>query len=62
MKNTDIFMSKHQLAGMVEMSRATFTRFLQSRRDELTAMGIKPTAKRLPPLAVHYILRELGCE
>ena len=62
MKYHDTFLFKYQLAGMVDMSTATFNRFLRSRKDELLAMGIKPTAKKLPPRGVHYILRELGCE
>ena len=62
MKSIKRFIFKRTLAEMVEMSTATFTRFLQSRRLELQAMNVNPMSKKLPPKAVHYILRELGYE
>lgn len=56
------FVPKHKLASYVDMSSATFSRFLRSHRAELSAMGMAPCAQKLSPRAVKYILHELGCE
>ena len=46
---------KNELAKLAGVSSRTFRRYLATRRSILTAMGVSPFARKLPPQAVHYI-------
>jgi len=48
-------MYKSELARLAGVSYRTFQRYLATRREILTAMGIPPSAKILPPKAVKYV-------
>ena len=52
------FISKRTLARLADVSPRTFSRYLQSRRPILDAMGISPKAQKLPPQAVRYICED----
>ena len=52
------FISKSTLARLADVSPRTFSRYLQSRRHVLDAMGISPKAQKLPPQAVRYICED----
>ena len=52
------FISKKQLAKLAGVSDRTFSRYLQTRRHILNAMGISPKAQKLPPQAVRYICED----
>ena len=48
-------MFKNELAKLAGVSNRTFRRYLATRRPILTAMGVSPFARKLPPHAVRYI-------
>ena len=48
-------MFKSELAKLAGVSNRTFRRYLATRRAILTAMGVSPFARKLPPQAVHDI-------
>lgn len=48
-------MYKSELARLAGVSPRTFARYLASRREILTAMGVSPRAQILPPKAVKYV-------
>ena len=48
-------MYKNELAKLAGVSSRTFRRYLATRRSILTAMGISPFARKLPPAAVRFI-------
>ena len=52
------FISKSTFARLADVSPRTFSRYLQSRRHVLDAMGISPKAQKLPPQAVRYICED----
>ena len=52
------FISKRKLAELAGVSDRTFSRYLQTRRHILDAMGIRPNARLLPPQAVKYICED----
>ena len=52
------FISKKQLAKLAGVSDRTFSRYLQSRRHILDAMGVLPNARLLPPQAVKYVCED----
>ena len=52
------FVSKKQLAELAGVSARTFSRYINSRRHILDAMGVKPNARLLPPQAVKYICED----
>lgn len=56
--NKHLFISKSMLAKLADVSPRTFTRYLQSRRHILAAMGISPKTQKLPPQAVRYICED----
>ena len=49
-------MLKSELAAAAGVSRATFRRWLQSDAEHLRSLGVKPSAKILPPRAVNYLI------
>ena len=49
---------KSELARMAHVSYSTFYRFLVTRREELSAMGISIYAKKLPYPAVKKICHD----
>jgi transcriptional regulator with XRE-family HTH domain len=53
-----LFISKKKLAELAGVSRSTFSRYLQSRRHILEAMGVSPLARLLPPQAVKYVCED----
>jgi len=52
------FISKKQLAKLAGVSDRTFSRYLQTRRHILDAMGVLPNARLLPPQAVKYVCED----
>lgn len=50
--------SKAQLAKFAEVSPRTFSNYLDSRKDILASLGVKPTAKKLNPAAVQYVCED----
>ena len=52
------FISKRELARLAGVSDRTFSRYLQTRRHILDAMGVRPHARLLPPQAVKYICED----
>ena len=52
------FISKRELARLADVSPRTFSRYLATRRHILDAMGISPTAQKLPPHAVKDICED----
>ena len=52
------FISKSTLARLADVSPRTFSRYLQTRRPILDAMGVSPKAQKLPPQAVRYICED----
>ena len=48
-------MFKSELAKLAGVSSRTFRRYLATRRAILTAMGVSPFSRKLPPHAVRYI-------
>ena len=52
------FISKKQLARLAGVSDRTFSRYLQSRRHILDAMGVSAHARLLPPQAVKYVCED----
>jgi hypothetical protein len=52
------FVSKGELARLAGVSRRTFSRYLQSRQHILTALGVNPKSKLLPPQAVKYLCED----
>ena len=51
-------MYKSELARLAGVSASTFRRYLNSRRDVLTQMGVTPQTKMLPPKAVRYVVED----
>lgn len=49
---------KSELARMANVSYSTFYRFLVTRREQLSAMGISIYAKKLPYSAVRLICHD----
>ena len=52
------FISKKELARLAGVSNRTFSRYLQTRRHILDAMGVLPHARLLPPQAVKYVCED----
>ena len=48
-------MSKSELAAQAGVSVKTLMTWCNAYREELTIMGVKPTAKVLPPHAVEFL-------
>ena len=53
---------KYELADAAGVSYATFYRWLNSKQRELAGLGVKPSAKMLPPKAVEWVCREYGID
>lgn len=51
-------MYKSELARLAGVSDSTFRRYLNTRRDVLSQMGVSPLAKMLPPKAVKYVVED----
>ena len=52
------FINKKDLAAWAGVSSRTFSRYLASRRDILSAMGVSPYAQKLSPRAVKYVCED----
>lgn len=52
-------MSKSELASLLCMSSRAFTNFVSEFEPDLTAMGVKKTAKKLPPKAVRLLCEKM---
>ena len=55
-------MYKSELARLAGVSANTFRRYLNSRRGILSAMGVTPRAKMLPPKAVRFVIEDYCIE
>ena len=53
---------KKELRAMVGAPRRTFTRWISLHQPALTAMGVGPKARLLPPWAVKYLSKELDID
>ena len=51
-------MYKSELAKLAGVSTRTFSRYLATRREILTAMGVSAKAHMLPPKAVKYVCED----
>ena len=47
--------SKSELARMADVSYSTFYRYLKSRREQLSQMGVNIYSKKLPRRVVEYL-------
>ena len=56
--NKHLFISKSTLAQLAGVSTRTFSRYLATSQPILSAMGISPKTKKLPPQAVRYICED----
>mgnify|MGYP002626072627 CR=1 FL=1 len=52
------FINKRDLAKWAGVSSRTFSRYLATRREILTAMGVSPYAQKLSPRAVKYVCED----
>ena len=52
------FISKSELARLAGVSYRTFQRYIATRQHVLSAMGIPPCAKLLPPRAVRFVCED----
>ena len=55
-------MYKSELARLAGVSASTFRRYLNSRRDVLSAMGVAPRAKMLNPRAARFVIEDYCIE
>ena len=55
-------MYKSDLAKFAGVSANTFRRYLNTRRDVLSAMGVAPRAKTLNPRAVRFVVEDYCIE
>ena len=53
---------KSELADAAGVSRTTFWRWLKENHLHLVGLGVKPTAKVLPPKAVEWICGQYGID
>ena len=51
-------MYKSELARLAGVSANTFRRYLNSRKDVLSAMGVAPRAKMLNPKAARFVIED----
>jgi len=51
---------KSEIALAAGMSRNTLCRWIAEHQEQLTALGVKPNQRLLPPRAVEYVCHELG--
>ena len=54
--------SKDQIAHAAGVSPEILRRWLIAHRRQITALGVAPTRKLLPPRAVKFIAYELGID
>ena len=52
------FISKSTLARLADVSPRTFRRYLATRREVLTCLGVTPRTQKLPPYVVRYICED----
>ena len=52
------FISKSELAKMAGVSERTLSRYIHARQHVLSAMGVPPKARLLPPQAVKYLCED----
>lgn len=50
--------SKAQLAKYAEISPRAFAYYLESRKEILASLGVKPLARKLNPAAVKYVCED----
>jgi hypothetical protein len=55
-------MYKSELARLAGVSANTFRRYLNTRREVLSGMGVPPRAQMLPPKAVKFIIDDYCIE
>ena len=54
--------SKDQIAHAAGISTELLRRWMLTHRQQITALGVAPTRKLLPPRAVKFIAHELGID
>ena len=52
------FISKSTLARLADVSPRTFRRYLATRREVLSCLGVTPKTQKLPPYVVRYICED----
>ena len=55
-------MYKSELARLAGVSASTFRRYLNTRRDVLSEMGVTPCSQTLPPKAVKFVVEDYCIE
>ena len=55
-------MYKSELAKLAGVSANTFRRYLNTRREVLSAMGVAPRSKTLNPKAVRFVVEDYCIE
>ena len=56
------FISKQELREWANCPRRTFTRWVHLQQPALTAMGIGPHCRKLPPSAAAFLCRQLNID
>ena len=54
--------TKSEIAQAAGISPELLRRWMMEHRNVISAMGVKPTRRLLPPKVVRYMCRELGIE
>ena len=54
--------SKSEIAQAAGISTEVLRRWMMEHRRDISAMGVRPTRRLLPPKVVRYMCRELGIE
>ena len=58
----DEFITKQELREWANCPRRTFTRWIRLQQPALTAMGIGPRCRKLPPSAAAFLCRQLNID
>ena len=58
----DISKTKSEIAQAAGISPELLRRWMMEHRNVISAMGVRPTRRLLPPKVVRYICSELGIE
>ena len=54
--------TKSEIAQAAGISTEVLRRWMMEHRRDISAMGVRPTRRLLPPKVVHYMCRELGLD
>ena len=54
--------TKSEIAQAAGISTEVLRRWMMEHRRDISAMGVRPTRRLLPPRVVRYMCRELGLD